>query len=46
MSRAMYWSELAELTHQTQVAEFGFCCCEDAEEDYPYNDCTGGYQYD
>ena len=45
MSKVMYWSDLAELTHSTQVAEFGFCCCEDAD-DYPYEDCTGGYQND
>lgn len=47
MSRAMYWSEVAELTHSTQVAEFGFCTCEDNEGNpNPYDDCTGGAQYD
>lgn len=31
------WSDLANLTHATQVAEFGFCPCED---DQPiYADC-------
>jgi hypothetical protein len=34
------WSELAELTHVTQVERFGFCTCEDAEpHEYPYSDC-------
>jgi hypothetical protein len=34
----MYWSEIAELTHETQVNLFGFCTCE--EQDYfPYEDC-------
>lgn len=45
MSKVMYWSDLAELTHKTQVEEFGFCTCEDSDE-YPYEDCTGGAQYD
>jgi hypothetical protein len=44
-SKVLYWSDLAELTHSTQVAEFGFCTCEDSDN-YPYNDCTGGYQND
>lgn len=36
----MYWSELAELTHATQVERFNFCTCEDNEgQDNPYNDC-------
>ena len=26
------WGELAELTHQTQVARFGWCICEEGEE--------------
>lgn len=32
-----YWSELAELTHETQVEKFGWCSCEDSEA--PYADC-------
>ena len=39
------WSELAELTHETQVYKFGWCMCEDTEpHEYPYNECpkTGG----
>jgi hypothetical protein len=35
------WSELAELTHITQVERFGFCSCEDLEpHEYPYADCV------
>lgn len=34
------WGELAELTHETQVARFGFCTCEDNEGNTnPYEDC-------
>lgn len=34
------WSELAELTHETQVYKFGWCMCEDTEpHEYPYSDC-------
>lgn len=34
------WSELADLTHETQVYKFGFCTCEDTEpHEYPYDDC-------
>ena len=34
------WSELAELTHETQVDKFGFCVCEDTEpHEHPYDDC-------
>jgi hypothetical protein len=34
------WSELAELTHETQVERFGWCSCEDTEiHEYPYPDC-------
>ena len=37
---AITWSELAELTHATQVEKFNFCMCEDAEPDqHPYADC-------
>lgn len=32
------WSELAELTHETQVENFGWCSCEE-QEDFPYADC-------
>ena len=36
----MSWSELAELTHATQVENYGFCFCEDNfEEENPYDDC-------
>ena len=35
------WSELAELTHATQVERFGWCSCEDLEpHEYPYPDCV------
>jgi len=35
-----YWSDLAELTHETQVLEFGWCSCEDNEgRKNPYADC-------
>jgi hypothetical protein len=34
----MYWSEIAELTHETQVNLFGFCTCEE-QEHFPYEDC-------
>jgi hypothetical protein len=34
------WSELAELTHETQVDKFGWCSCEDTEpHEHPYDDC-------
>ena len=37
------WSELAELTHKTQVEQFGFCICEDTEpHEHPYEDCPKG----
>jgi len=40
MNDAISWSELAELTHVTQVERFGFCTCEDLEpHEYPYTDC-------
>ena len=33
-------SELADLTHATQVARFNFCSCEDNEgQENPYDDC-------
>lgn len=34
------WGELAELTHETQVARFNWCACEDNEgNENPYADC-------
>ena len=37
------WSELAELTHATQVEQFNFCMCEDNEgQENPYTDCPKG----
>jgi hypothetical protein len=34
------WSELAELTHATQLERFEFCMCEDNEgNENPYSDC-------
>jgi hypothetical protein len=38
MNKAMYWSELAELTHATQVENFNWCSCEEQEQ-FPYDDC-------
>lgn len=38
MSEVMYWSELAELTHATQVEKFNWCGCEEGEN-FPYSDC-------
>jgi hypothetical protein len=38
--QSYYWSELAELTHETQVENFGWCSCEDNEgNENPYADC-------
>jgi len=37
------WSEQAELTHETQVEQYGFCMCEDTEpHEHPYDDCPKG----
>jgi hypothetical protein len=36
-SESISWSELAELTHKTQVMRFGFCLCEEGQK--PYSDC-------
>lgn len=37
---SMSWGELADLTHETQVAAFGWCSCEDNDgDDMPYDDC-------
>jgi hypothetical protein len=33
-----YWSDLAELTHETQVENFNWCGCEE-QEYFPYDDC-------
>ena len=34
------WSEMAELTHATQVKIFGWCGCEDNDgNENPYADC-------
>ena len=37
MTDVMYWSDLAELTHESQVDLFNFCMCEDGERQY--EDC-------
>jgi hypothetical protein len=40
MEEVMYWSDLANLTHETQVEKFGWCSCEDNEgQENPYEDC-------
>ena len=40
MSKDLSWSELAELTHATQVEYFSYCLCEDNEgNENPYADC-------
>ena len=40
---SMSWSELAQLTHVTQVERFNFCMCEDNEgNENPYTDCPKG----
>ena len=40
MDNVMSWSELAELTHKTQVEKFNWCMCEDNEgKENPYSDC-------
>lgn len=38
MEETMYWSEIAELTHATQVERFNWCMCEE-QEHFPYADC-------
>lgn len=38
---SMSWSEVANLTHKTQVEHFGFCSCEE-QEYFPYADCPRG----
>ena len=44
MEDSMSWGELMELTHETQVAKFNFCLCEDMNEgqETPYSDCPKG----
>jgi len=40
MDKVMSCSELAGLTHATQVENFNWCWCEDNEgQENPYNDC-------
>jgi hypothetical protein len=37
---AISWSELAQLTHATQVERFNWCSCEDSQgQEKPYEDC-------
>lgn len=37
---SMSWGEIANLTHETQVSNFGWCWCEDNEGNQnPYDDC-------
>ena len=38
----LYWSDLANLTHERQVALFGWCSCGDSEA--PYEDCPAKEQ--
>lgn len=46
MNNVMYWSELAELTHATQVEKFNFCMCENNEgNENPYPDCPSNVTY-
>jgi hypothetical protein len=41
------WSELAELTHATQVEKFNFCTCEDNEgNEDPFADCPTKKPFD
>lgn len=35
------WGDLANLTHETQVATFGWCPCEDSDTT-TYDDCPKG----
>ena len=39
MEQVLYWSDLADLTHETQVEMFNFCTCEDTDYEKPYSDC-------
>jgi hypothetical protein len=38
MEKTYYWSDMANLTHTTQVEEFGWCACEEKEY-FPHDDC-------
>ena len=38
MDEVLYWSDIADLTHATQVELFNFCTCEE-QEYFPYEDC-------
>ena len=33
-----YWSDMANLTHSSQIELFNFCACEE-QEYFPYDDC-------
>ena len=37
--KSYYWSEIASLTHKTQVETFGWCSCEDCDGETPHQDC-------
>lgn len=39
MNESMSWSEVALLTHVTQVEQFGWCICEDSDGNNSYDDC-------
>lgn len=42
-----YWSDMANLTHATQVSTFGWCSCEDNEGNpNPYDDCPDSWEHD
>ena len=44
---AISWLGLSELTHETQVARFGFCTCEDNEGNpQPYDDCPTSLEWE
>jgi len=36
--KQMSWQDIANLTHETQVEQFGWCSCEE-QEYFPYDDC-------
>jgi hypothetical protein len=38
MSKSHSWKYLANLDHDTQVEEFGWCACEE-QEYFPYSNC-------
>lgn len=40
MQKSYSWQDMVNLTHATQVKEFGFCTCEDNDgKENPYSDC-------